>query len=351
MDKLMHKIGLHGKSFIPLIMGFGCNVPAIMATGTLESKNDRLLTMLIIPFMSCNARLPVYVLFISAFFADYSGTMLFLIYIIGVVIAVISAMFIKKIILKKDDIPFVMELPPYRIPHLHTSIKHMWEKGREYLKKIGGIILIASIIIWALGKFPLNIEYSRDYESNIAEIKMQYEQKRKSAPDDNAKKIISDEKEIKINEIKLIKESERMERSYIGRIGHMIEPLINPLGFDWKMGVSIFAGLAAKEVVVSTLGVLYSGRDSSPGDKRFINMIKNQKYISGNREGEKVFSPLVALGFIIFILIYFPCIAVIAAIKRESGSWKWALFSAGYTTALAWVISFLIYQIGSMVIG
>ena len=298
MDKLMHKIGLHGKSFIPMLMGFGCNVPAIMATRTLESRKDRILTMMIIPFMSCSARFPVYVLFISAFFPKNQGLMLVAIYLIGVLIAVISAMVLKRSFFAKVDIPFVMELPPYRIPTLKSTLKHMWSKGAQYLKKMGTIILAASVIIWALGKYP---------------------------------------------------SGGTMEESYIGKIGHAIEPAMAPLGFDWKAGVSIVTGLAAKEIVISTMGVLYHAEETDDlrNNANLQEKLKEQVHISGERAGERVFTPLVAFNFMLFILIYFPCIATIAAIRKEAG-WRWALASAFYTTALAWIVCLIVFQIGTL---
>jgi len=300
VDKLMHVIGLHGKSFIPMLMGFGCNVPAIMATRTIENKNDRMVTMLIIPFMSCSARYPVYVLLISAFFDRFQGTILFGLYLIGIMLASLMALLLKKTLFKAKEIPFVMELPPYRMPTLKAVTRHTWFKGEQYLRKMGTIILVASVIIWALGYFPMN-------------------------PD----------------------REERLENSIIGRIGHFIEPVIEPLGYDWRMGVSLIAGSAAKEVVVSTMGVLYH-TDTEEDVTGLINKLRAQIYTSGPKAGEPVFTPLVAFSFMIFILIYFPCIAVIAAIKKESGNWKWAAFLAVYTTALAWLAAFAVYQVGSL---
>jgi len=298
MDKLMHKIGLHGKSFIPMLMGFGCNVPAIMATRTLESRKDRILTMMIIPFMSCSARFPVYVLFISAFFPKNQGLTLVAIYLIGVLIAVISAMVLKKSFFAKVDIPFVMELPPYRVPTAKSTLRHMWSKGAQYLKKMGTIILAASVIIWALGKYPTGTT---------------------------------------------------MEESYIGKIGHTIEPAMAPLGFDWKAGVSIVTGLAAKEIVISTMGVLYQAEESDDENNANLQQkLKEQVHGTGVREGDRVFTPLVAFNFMLFILIYFPCIATIAAIRKEAG-WRWALASAFYTTALAWIVCFVVFQIGNLI--
>jgi ferrous iron transport protein B len=325
VDKLMHKVGLHGKSFIPLLMGFGCNVPAIMATRTIENKNDRLVTMLIIPFMSCSARYPVYVLVISAFFFSYKGTILFLLYLIGIALAAMVAFMLKKTLFKAREIPFVMELPPYRMPTIKAIFKHTWFKGAQYLKKMGTIILVASVIIWALGYFPRNNARNDYYQTLISQ-----------AGD-----------ETQAHELRIAMMKEQQEQSFIGRLGKFIEPAIRPLGFDWRMGVSIVAGSAAKEVVVSTMGVLYQ-TDDTEGVTGLIGKLQSQVHTSGPRQGEPVYTPLIAFAFMIFILIYFPCIAVIAAIKKESGKWKWPAFLAVYTTALAWVAAFAVYQIGSL---
>ena len=300
MDRLMHKIGLYGKSFIPLLIGFGCNVPAIMATRTLESKRDRIITMLITPFMSCSARLPVYILLVAAFFPKNQGLVLMSIYFIGIVVAVLTALLMKKTLFKNSSVPFVMELPPYRMPTMRNILIHMWEKTGQYLRKMGTIILMASILIWALGYFPQN----RDAE---------------------------------------VGSSEHLEQSYIGKMGRFIEPGLEPLGFDWKMGVSIVTGLAAKEIVVSSMGILYHVPDAEENTQGLAESLKSQVDCEGNH----IFNPLVAYGFMLFILIYFPCMAVIAAIKKEAG-WKWALFTIFYTTGLAWIVAFCVYQIGSM---
>lgn len=335
MDKLMHKMGLHGKSFIPLIMGFGCNVPAVMATRTLDNRSDRLLTMLIIPFMSCSARLPVYVLLISAFFVSYQGAVLFLIYFIGIMLAVIMGLFFKKTLFAKKEVPFVMELPPYRMPTLRNTLVHMWHKASQYLNKMGTVILFASILIWAMGYYPRNVEYSKDYSALQTEVET------------NAS-LTQDEKTAQVEQIGLAKEEERQEKSYIGMTGHFIEPLIAPLGFDWKIGMSIITGMAAKEIVVSSMGVLYQA--SMNADENSVSLkekLQEQKFTHGPRLGEKVFSPLVAFTLMVFVLIYFPCVAVVAAIKKEA-NWGWSIFTMVYTTAIAWVASFAIYQIGSI---
>lgn len=347
MDKLMHKIGLHGKSFIPLIMGFGCNVPAIMATRTIENKNNRLVTMLINPFMSCSARLPVYILILGAFFPEKAGSLLFLIYLLGITMAILMAILFKKTLFKGEDIPFVMELPPYRIPTIKSTIRHMWFKASQYLKKMGGVILIAVIIIWALEYYPKGVEYSQDYQSQIEQIKSELEGHTSIADEENS----TNDLEAEIVSIENLMIAERQANSYLGRIGKTIEPVIRPLGFDWKMGVSLLSGIAAKEIVVSTLGVLVqAGSDSDETSQTLIHNLKNEVHTSGPKVGQKVYTPLSAFSFLLFILIYFPCVAVIAAIKKESGSWKWAAFTIFYTTALAWLVSFAFYQIGNLLV-
>jgi len=338
VDKLMHKVGLHGKSFVPMLMGFGCNVPAIMATRTIENKNDRLVTMLIIPFMSCSARYPVYILLINAFFTDYRGSLLFGIYMLGIVLAGIVAWIMKKTLFKIEVVPFVMELPPYRMPVFSSVLKQTWFKGEQYIKKMGGIILIASIIVWALGYFPKNSEINDKFDAQIALVESQIAQQ-------------SSQREILVDSIATlnsIKIGQLQENSYIGMLGKFIEPVIKPLGFDWKMGISLIAGSAAKEIVISTMGVLYQSNDIHGNNDLLVERIKSQVYKSGNKKGKPVFTPLVALSFMLFILIYFPCIAVIAAIKNESGNWKWSLFLTIYTTLLAYMVSFITYNIGSL---
>jgi len=286
MDKIMHRMGLHGKSFIPLIMGFGCNVPAIMASRMIEDRKCRLITMLVNPLMSCSARLPIYLVLVGAFFPNTGSLVLLLIYAIGILLAILMARLFSKFF-KGDDTPFVMELPPYRIPAMKTIVRHTWEKGAQYLKKMGGIIMVASILIWFLGYYPNHQDYA-----TVAE---------------------------------------QQEHSYIGQIGKAIEPVIEPLGFDWKLGIGLLSGVGAKELVVSTLGVLYANEE----DIESINL------------SDRIpITPIVALGYMLFVLIYFPCVATLVAIKQEAGSWKWALFAASYTTALAWLIAFLVNQIG-----
>ncbi len=328
MDKLMHKIGLHGKSFIPLIMGFGCNVPAIMSTRMIESRNSRMITMLIVPFMSCSARLPVYILFVSAFFAKHGSFIMLGLYLVGIIIAVLTALLLRNSFFKDDDTPFVMELPPYRMPTTKSVIIHMWERSKMYLLKMGGPILVASIIIWFLGYFPQNKERDENYDKRIAQI-------------ESSNMSIEDKSE-GISELQFAKHTDHQVNSYIGKIGHFMEPIMKPLGFDWKISVSLLSGMAAKEIVISTMGVLYTG--DSDDQQSLQDRLKSER----NNDGTPIFSPLVVLGFLLFTLIYFPCIATIVAIKEESHNWKWAAFSVVYSTGLAWVVAFLVYQIGSL---
>lgn len=342
MDKLMHKIGLHGKSFIPLIMGFGCNVPAIMASRIVENKANRILTILIIPFMSCSARLPVYILIVGAFFPDNAGNMLFLIYLIGIAIAIFSSLLFKKVIFKGKDQPFVMELPPYRVPSVSGTLKHTWHKGSQYLSKMGGVILVAVVVIWTLSYYPQtdNDDY---YNARKAEIENIY------TGDINEGLSIDKAQELYDSSLKMIntqKINSKLEASYLGRIGKTIEPVIAPLGFDWKIGVCLLSGIAAKEIIVSTMGVINQvDTDDADAEHKLETKLRNDVYTNGDKAGTKVFNKAVALSFLMFVLIYFPCIAVISAIKKETEKWRWALFTMLYTTTLAWVVSFMVFQI------
>ncbi len=331
MDKIMHKMGLHGKSFIPLVMGFGCNVPAIMSTRTIESRNSRMITMLVNPLMSCSARLPVYLLFAGAFFPKHAGLILFGLYVTGILLAVLMARLFKRFLFKKEDVPFVMELPPYRMPTFKSILIHMWEKARQYLRKMGGVILIASIIIWFLSYFPRETEGMEVYDHQIAQV----EQSMMNA----------DEKSETISELERLKEMDHQEHSFIGTIGKTIQPVLKPLGFDWKMSVSLLTGMAAKEVVVSTLSVLYTG------DSEDSQALPERLQQDRDATGKKVFTPLVALSLMLFVLIYFPCIATIVAISKESGSWKWGAFVVVYSCVLAWIVSFIVYQTGGWLVN
>lgn len=301
MDKVMHKMGLHGKSFIPLIMGFGCNVPAILATRTIENRNSRMITILINPLMSCSARLPVYLLLAGAFFPNHAGLVLFGIYMSGIILAIILSKLFKRFLFKKDETPFVMELPPYRVPTLKSMVSHTWEKGEQYLKKMGTIILLGSIIVWFLGYYPR--------PEHTGQLTAQ-------------------------------ERMEQQENSYIGQIGHFIQPVIAPLGFDWKIGVSLLSGVAAKEIVVSTLSVLYTG--DPDGD---VNSLSERLKTEVKPDGNPSFTPVIALGLMLFVLIYFPCLATIVAIKNETRSWGWAMFAAGYSLILAWLVAFAVFQL------
>lgn len=298
MDKLMHKMGLHGKSFIPMIMGFGCNVPAIMATRTIEDRKSRLLTMLVIPMMSCSARIPTYVILVGAFFNRYAALILTGLYIIGMIMSVLMAKLFSRYVVKGESLPFVMELPPYRLPTAKAVGRHTWEKGKEYLKKMGTIILGASIIVWALGYFPNHDQYSTAQE--------------------------------------------QMENSYLGKVGKTIEPVMRPCGFDWQQSVSLLAGAAAKEVVASTMGVLYNSSDEELDEED--DSLRISQLVRSNM------TPLSAASMLIFVLLYMPCISTIIAIKNESGKWKWAIFTVFYTIALAWVMSMLFFQIASLIV-
>jgi ferrous iron transport protein B len=340
MDKLMHKIGLHGKSFIPLIIGFGCNVPAIMSTRTIENRNNRLLTMLIIPFMSCSARLPIYILFISIFFPNHAGIALFSLYMLGIVMAIAIALLFKKTIFKADDLPFVMELPPYRMPTLRSIGKHMWSKSQQYLHKMGSIILFASIIIWSLGYFPRNkaIALNDKQKTEVA----QYQDNISINPNSQIEKNSSAQN---INQ-----ENKNYENSYLGKIGKFIEPVMKPLGFDWKTSVCLLSGIAAKEVIISTMGVMFQSNDPKEKDWSLPAKIKHQTYSEGKNAGKKIFTPLSVISFLIFVVLYLPCIGTLAAIYKETGNIKWPLFVISYTTILAWVASFMIFQIGSLII-
>ncbi len=351
MDRIMHKIGLHGRSFIPMLMGFGCNVPAIMATRTIESRSDRILTILINPFMSCSARLPVYILIIGAFFPSNPTMMLLLMYGIGVLFASVIAISFKKLFFNKVEAPFVMELPPYRLPTFYAILKNMWFKGSQYLRKMGGIILLAVILIWAAGYFPQNRDKMKEFDQKIAETEQAFnlqlaEIDQANDPESFENIQISMQKEL--FKLQTDKQSYRLENSFIGKLGLLIEPLIYPLGFDWKMGISLVTGGAAKEIVIGTLGVLYH-TDDPENHQSLIEKLRAQRYTSGPREGQPVFTPVSAFAFLIFVLIYFPCVAVVAAVKKETGGWRWAVFLAVYTTTLAYVMALIVYQLGNLI--
>jgi ferrous iron transport protein B len=309
MDRLMHKIGLHGKSFIPMIMGFGCNVPAVMATRTIENRKSRLITMLVIPLMSCAGRMPVYILIAGAFFPESAGLVLLGLYALGILLAILAAKVMSRFF-KEDDLPFVMELPPYRIPTAKSILRHTWEKGRQYLQKMSGIILVCSMVIWFLRYFPNHDAY------------------------DNVK--------------------QQQENSFIGYIGKSIEPILKPLGFDWRMGVGIVSGVGAKELVVSSLGVMYA--DDEPVTDTVAESEPEEELDDSGADTRlqralvKSVTPAGALAYMVFILLYFPCIATFIAIKQEGGGWKWAILTAVYTIILAWVAAFITFNLASLFI-
>ena len=407
MDRVMEKIGLHGKSFIPMILGFGCNVPAIMATRTIETKRDRFTTILIIPFMSCGAKFPIYALFIGIFFEDKASTVLFSIYIIGILMAILMAKIFRKYLFTGAASPFVLELPPYRIPTIKGAIIHMWERGKHYLIKAGTIIFAGCVVVWFISSFPWKPEYSEDYialtekakfefATQIRSIKLEFGVEKNMELEENknfiAFKAIYDEFKQKTEELEegsneylmaekekdfaslkeanphlydlyfqyvekkkdfdeiishLKKEQafEKLEKSYAGMLGKIIEPIVKPLGFDWKMGVGLIGGFIAKEIVVGTLGTLYAVGEADEGSESLKKSIKNDTW----QDGSKVYTPLVAYALMIFCLLYVPCIASIAVIFREMNSWRWTALAACYTTFIAWIITFIIYQGGKLI--
>lgn len=289
MDRLMYSIGLTGKSFIPMLIGFGCNVPAIMATRTIEDPKDRLLTILINPFMSCSARLPVYILFAGAFFPTNTGTVVFLLYLLGIAVAIGSAWLFRKTILPGKPAPFLMEMPPYRLPTIATSVVHMWDRGSMYIRKAGGVILLGALIVWGLASLPYGVQYGS-------------------------------------------------AESFAGLIGHVLEPLVAPLGFDWKIAVALLFGFVAKEVVVGSLGVLYgTGEDGVS--------------LQGALLSDPSLGPVTAFALMAFVLLYFPCLAALAVIRKETGSWKWTGFSVIYGLVVAYIVAFIIARLGFLVIG
>lgn len=342
MDKLMHRMGLHGKSFIPYIIGFGCSVPAIMATRTLENKKDRILTIITVPFMSCSARLPVYLLLISALFTTshglfvtgvYKGLILTSIYVAGIVMAILTSLLMKKIAFKHNSDQFVMELPPYRLPTFRNAVVHMWDKSVQYLKKMGTVILLATIIIWAMEYFPQHSPQIDRYTAQIEQVEAD-------------STLAQADRDAQVAQLTLDRASVQTENSYLGRIGKVVAPVFQPLGFDWKMSVSLLTGFAAKEIVVSSMGVLYhADTEADENSSALKASIQAQTWTSGKLAGQKVFTPLVAYVFMIFILLYVPCVATVSAVYKEAGG-RWALFTVFFNTFAAWIICFLIYQIG-----
>jgi ferrous iron transport protein B len=330
-DRFFHKIGLHGQSFIPLLAGFGCSVPAVMGARTLKNPKDRVVTILVTPLMSCGARLPVYTLLAGAFFPkEAAGNVIFSIYLIGVILAVCLALIFRKSLFKGESSPFVMELPPYRRPTLRGILWHLWQKAWFYLKKAGTIILVASIIIWVMTNYPqpdFSYAQEQDIQNHVQTGLSGKQQLNRPLPPDDPDKIL---------------QIRRMEYSFAGRLGKFFEPISKPLGFDWKINIALFSGFAAKEIVVSTLSVLYQIEDTEEEDNKALRQALKK---------DEIFSPLVAYVFMLFTLIYLPCIAVLAVIKAELGSWKWVIFVAVYTISLAWIISLIVYQAGRLLMG
>ena len=325
MDRVMRAVGLHGKSFIPLLLGFGCSVPAVMGARTLENKSDRMVTILVSPLMSCSARLPVYTLLIAAFFSEnVAGSVLFSIYFLGISLAILMALVFRKWMFPGASEPFIMEMPPYHLPTLRSIAIHMWERSILYLKKAGTLILAASILIWFITNYPANVEYSKDYDAAKGQITEQYDEVA-------AKPLLA--------QLDQEQAGEKLALSYAGQFGHFIEPVIKPLGFDWKMGVGLVSAVAAKEVLVSTLATIYSVGDVEEDSQSLQEALA----------ADAAFSPLVAFSLMVFTLIYSPCLAVLAVVRRETNSWKWPAFSFVYSTTLAWAMSFVVYQGGRLI--
>jgi ferrous iron transport protein B len=335
MDKIMHLIGLHGKSFIPMLMGFGCNVPAIMASRTLESEKDRILTILITPFMSCSAKLPVYIALAGTFFGARAGSVIFAVYLTGIVLSMITGRIFRSTLLRGADAPFVMELPPYRVPMLKSLLIHMWDRSRIFLRKMGGVILVGSVVIWILSSFPQNVPLSRDYEAETAQLQAAYAE-RLEAADENSRLQIEQQRDAQLSELSRARQAEKTEGSFMGWIGKALAPLFAPLGIDWRGGVALASGFVAKEIVVSTMGVLYA----VDGDEK-SEALRAALRSSG-------MTPLSALSMMVFVLLYLPCLATVAAIRRETGSVKWMFFSIFYSTSVAWLMAFVVYQAGRL---
>lgn len=344
MDRIMHALGLHGKSFIPMLMGFGCNVPAIMATRGLNSQRDRILTMLLIPLMSCSARLPVYVLFAGVFFPRRAGQVIFGLYLFGILMAVLLGMVFNKILLRGQEEPFVMELPPYRLPAFRGVVIHMWDKVTVYLKRMGSVILAASIIVWFLGAYPKNPELPAIFAQERAQLEATFAAKAQELQGqaDFAKlcRDLEKEKEAALVELRHRQQAREMRQTFIGRLGAVLEPVLHPLGFDWRMSVSLLSGFVAKEIVISTLGVLYEVGEVTEGA---ATTLAEALKTSG-------LTPAVALAFMVFVLLYTPCLATIVTLWRESGALKWMFFAIGYQLTLAWLTAWVVLRLG-LVLG
>ncbi len=335
MDKIMHLIGLHGKSFIPMLMGFGCNVPAIMAARTLESEKDRILTILITPFMSCSAKLPVYVVLAGAFFGTRAGTVIFAIYLLGIVLSIITGRLFRSTLLKGADAPFVMELPPYRMPMLKSLLIHMWDRSKIFLRKMGKIILAGSVVIWFLSTFPRDAGLSRNYAVESQQLVSAAEAQTANAGEIE-RRMVAERTQDVLAELRRQEKAEQTEASYIGRIGRFVAPVFAPLGIDWRGGVALLSGFVAKEIVVSTLAVLHAA-----GDAKEEGALEQALLDTG-------MTPLSALSMMVFVLLYLPCLATTTAIRKETGSYMWMFFSIGYSTSVAWGVAFLVYQGGRL---
>jgi ferrous iron transport protein B len=338
MDKIMHLIGLHGKSFIPMLMGFGCNVPAIMASRTLESEKDRTLTILITPFMSCSARLPVYIILAGAFFGARAGSVIFGIYLLGIILSIITGRIFRSTLLRGVDAPFVMELPPYRIPMIKSLLIHMWDRSRVFLKKMSGIILAGSVVIWALSAFPRNIPYSIDYALAIERVNISFQTEIATAHEPE-KALLTQKRDLTVAQLARARQAEHAEKSFMGRIGKAVTPIFEPIGIDWRGSVALLAGFVAKEIVVSTMGILYAA-DGNKDSEALKNALLSSEM-----------TPLGALSMMVFVLLYMPCLATLAAIRRETASWKWMIFSLSYSTILAWTAAFIVYQGGTIILA
>ncbi|MGD8960819.1 MAG: ferrous iron transport protein B, partial [Desulfobacteraceae bacterium] len=335
MDRIMHLIGLHGKSFIPMLMGFGCNVPAVMASRALESEKDRKLTILITPFMSCSAKLPVYIILAGAFFGPRAGTVIFAIYLTGILVSIVTGRLMRSTFLRGADAPFVMELPPYRVPMLKSLLIHMWDRSKIFLRKMGGIILAGAVVVWFLTAFPRQIDYSADYAAQAERVDAAFSQRLLEAPAEE-RAALETERRAALARIESAREVERIEKSYIGRIGRALEPVFAPIGISWRGGVALLTGFVAKEIVISTMGVLHAVDSADEGADLQAAL---------HRAG---MTPLSALAMMVFVLLYLPCLATIAAIRRETGSLRWMAFSIVYSTSLAWLAAFGVWQGGRL---
>ena len=327
MDKIMHLVGLHGKSFIPMLMGFGCNVPAIMATRTLESKTDRILTILITPFMSCSAKLPVYIVLAGSFFGAKAGSVIFIVYLTGIVLSIATGRLFRSTLFRGADAPFVMELPPYRVPMLKSLMIHMWDRSKIFIRRMGGVILIGSIIIWVLANFPRDRQMEQRFEQQRTALRTEYA--------DQAPEALQARKQA-LAELIRRHQAARADHSLMGRLGRAMQPVFAPIGVDWRGGVALLSGFVAKEIVVSTLGVLHAVSD-----------LQESKALEKSLKSAGM-TPLSALAMMLFVLLYLPCLATVAAIRRETGSARWMVLSICYSTSVAWVTAFLVYQGGHL---